>query len=87
MLRGCFMPPHGLINEEDRQQKLPGDDSPPFSAPSGAQDLTDDTHPQADMLPDPHEQYDEGIAGAEEVEDKGDRGVEGYEPPLGGDKN
>jgi hypothetical protein len=82
------MPPQGMINQEDEQEKLPQDYSPPFSAPSGAQDTTDDTHPQADTNVDPHEHYDEGIEGADETHDPGNRGVLGYTPPAksGGDE-
>lgn len=74
------MPPHGLTDDEERQQELPNDFSTPFSPPSGVQDTTDDTHPQADAMPDAHEQYDEGISGADETNDPGDRGVLGYNP-------
>jgi hypothetical protein len=74
------MPPQGLINDEDDQEKLPEDYSPPFSAPSGVQDTTDDTHPQADTNVDSMEQYDEGISGADETSDPGSRGVLGYTP-------
>jgi len=76
------MPPQGLINEEDEQEKLPEDFSTPFSAPSGVQDTTDDTHPQADMKPDTQEQYDEGISSAIETSDPGNRGILGYTPPA-----
>ncbi len=76
------MPPHGMINEEDEQEKLPQDYSPPFSAPDGVQDTTDDTHPAADDLLDSHEQYDEGIEGADEAHDPGSQGVLGYTPPA-----
>jgi hypothetical protein len=75
------MPPHGLVNDEDDQEKLPEDFSAPFSAPSGVQDTTDDTHPQADTNVDSMEQYDEGISGADETDDPGSRGVLGYTPP------
>jgi hypothetical protein len=79
------MPPQGLTNDEDDQEKLPEDYSPPFSAPSGVQDTTDDTHPQADTNVDSMEQYDEGISGADETSDPGSRGVLGYTPA--GDDN
>lgn len=75
------MPPHGITNDEDHQEELPQDNSIPFSAPSGVQDTTDDTHPQADTNVDTHEHYDEGISGADEVVDHGDRGITGYAPP------
>jgi hypothetical protein len=74
------MPPNGFVNEEDEQEKLSQDYSPPFSPPSGIQDSTDDTHPEGDTNIDSHEHYDEGISGAEEVEDRGNRGVLGYDP-------
>ena len=76
------MPPQGLVNDEEEQEKLDQDYSTPFSAPSGAQDTTDDTHPQADTNVDSMEHYDEGISGATETADPGDRGVIGYTPPA-----
>jgi hypothetical protein len=75
------MPPQGITNDEDNQQKLPQDYSTPFSAPDGVQDTTDDTHPQADTNVDAHEHYDEGISGADEVTDPGSRGISGFTPP------
>lgn len=76
------MPPQGLTNDEDRQEKLPQDFSTPFSAPSGTDDTTDDTHPEADTNVDSMEHYDEGISGATETSDPGNRGVIGYKPPT-----
>jgi len=75
------MPPQGITNDEDDQEKLPEDYSTPFSAPSGIHDTTDDTHPEADTNVDPMEHYDEGISGATETSDPGSRGVLGYTPP------
>lgn len=75
------MPPQGLVNDEDRQEELPQDNSTPFSAPDGTDDTTDDTHPQADAGIDAHEHYDEGISGADETSDPGNRGILGYTPP------
>lgn len=75
------MQPQGMINEEDEQEKLPQDYSPPFSAPSGAQDTTDDTHPEADTNVDSHQHYDEGIEGADGTHDPGNQGILGYTPP------
>jgi hypothetical protein len=75
------MPPQGLTNDEDDQQKLPQDYSTSFSAPDGVDDTTDDTHPQADTNVDSQEHYDEGISGATETNDPGDRGVLGYTSP------
>jgi hypothetical protein len=74
------MPPQGLTNDEDEQEKLPQDYSTPFSPPSGVQDTTDDTHPEADTNVDSQERYDEGISGATETSDPGSRGVLGYTP-------
>jgi hypothetical protein len=76
------MPPQGITNDEDNQEKLDQDFSTPFSAPSGTDDTTDDTHPQADTNVDAMEHYDEGISGADEVSDPGNRGVLGYTPPA-----
>jgi hypothetical protein len=75
------MPPQGITNDEDDQEKLGQDYSTPFSAPSGTRDTTDDTHPQADTNVDSMEHYDEGISGATETSDPGSRGVLGYTPP------
>jgi len=81
------MPPHGLTNDEDRQEELPQDNSTPFSPPSGVQDTTDDTHQEADTNVDAHEHYDEGISGAIEVNDPGNRGILGYKPEEDDEKN
>jgi hypothetical protein len=75
------MPPQGLVNDEEEQEKLPQDYSTPFSAPSGVDDTTDDTHPESDTNVDAHEHYDEGISGADETSDPGNRGIIGYTPP------
>ncbi|MBX4197023.1 hypothetical protein KW801_00515 [Candidatus Saccharibacteria bacterium] len=79
------MPPQGLVNDEEEQEKLPEDYSTPFSAPSGVHDSTDDTHPQADTNVDSMEHYDEGISGADETDDPGNRGILGYTPPAKSD--
>lgn len=75
------MPPQGITNDEDEQEKLPEDYSTPFSAPSGIHDSTDDTHPEADTNVDSAEHYDEVISGATETDDPGNRGVTSYTPP------
>ena len=67
-------------NDEEKQEQLPNDFSTPFSPPSGIQDSTDDTHPQADTNVDSQQRYDEGISGATEVSDPGNQGVLGYSP-------
>lgn len=67
-------------NDEEKQEQLPNDFSTPFSPPSGVQDNTDDTHPQADTNIDSQERYDEGISGASETNDPGNRGILGYSP-------
>jgi hypothetical protein len=79
------MPPQGIVNDEDRQEELPQDYSTPFSAPGGVHDTTDDTHPEADTNVDSMEHYDEGISGATETDDPGNRGVLGYAPPSQSD--
>jgi hypothetical protein len=81
------MPPQGIVNDEDEQEKLTEDYSTPFSAPSGVQDTTDDTHPEADTNVDSMEHYDEGISGATETSDPGNRGILGYTPPAGSDND
>lgn len=80
------MPPQGITNDEDEQEKLPEDYSTPFSAPNGIQDTTDVTHPEADTNVDSMEHYDEGISGATETADPGNRGVTDYTPPKADDK-
>lgn len=72
------MQPGQPVNEEERLEKLPQDYDTPFSPPSGVQDTTDDTHPQADTNVDAHEHYDEGISGADEVIDRRGRGILAY---------
>lgn len=79
------MPPQGITNDEDRQEELPQDYSTPFSAPSGINDTTDDTHPETDTNVDSMEHYDEGISGATETSDPGNRGILGYNPRAGDD--
>jgi hypothetical protein len=72
-------------NDEEKQEQLPNDFSTPFSPPSGVQDATDDTHPEADTNVDSMERYDEGISGASEVSDPGNRGILGYAPTHASD--
>ena len=79
------MPPQGIVNE-DKQQQLPQDNSTPFSAPSSAAGTGDDTHPQTDTNIDSHEHYDEGVSGAAETDDPGDRGIIQFNPPNPTDK-
>ena len=74
-------------NDEEKQEKLDNDFSTPFSPPSGIQDSTDDTHPQADTNVDSQERYDEGISGASGVDDPGNRGVLGYRPSADDDED
>ena len=68
-------------NDEEKQEKLPNDFSTPFSPPSGIEDTSDDTHPEADTNVDLQERYDEGISGASGVNDPGNRGIGSYTPP------
>jgi hypothetical protein len=72
-------------NDEEKQEQLPNDYSTPFSPPSGIQDTTDDTHPDADTDLDEQERYDAGISAASGADDPGSRGVLGYSPPAGND--
>jgi hypothetical protein len=74
-------------NDEEKQEKLANDFSTPFSPPSGIQDNSDDTHPEADTNVDEQERYDEGISGASGVDDPGDRGISGYTPAPRSDDN
>lgn len=73
------MPPRGLLNDEDRSQQLPQDGLSPFSEPDDVLDNVDDTHPQADINVDDHEEYDEGIEGAIEVGAYRSRGIIDYD--------
>jgi hypothetical protein len=68
-------------NDEEKTEQLPQDYSTPFSPPSGVADNTDDTHPQADTNVDAQEHYDEGIAGAIGLDQRGSQGILGYTPP------
>lgn len=68
-------------NDEEKQEKEVNDFSTPFSPPSGIVDNADDTNQAADTNIDSHERYDEGISGAMEVDDPGNRGILGYDPP------
>jgi hypothetical protein len=74
------MQPQDEPNEEERQEKLDGDYSTPFSPPSGIQDSTDDTQPSADTDVDVQEHYDAGISAASGVEDRGSEGILSYDP-------
>jgi len=74
-------------NEEEKQEKLPNDFDTPFSPPSGVQDTTDDTHPDADTDLDDQERYDAGISASSGAQDPGGRGVLGYTPPAKKDED
>ena len=76
------MQPTDDTNDEEKQEKLAGDYSPPFSPPSGIQDTTDDTHPDTDTDVDAQEHYDAGISAASGADDPGDRGILGYTAPA-----
>lgn len=75
------MQPIDEPNDEERQEKLPGDYSTPFSPPGGINDTTDDTHPDSDTDVDVQEHYDAGITAASGADDPGNRGILGYSPP------
>jgi hypothetical protein len=74
-------------NDEEKQEMLPNDFSTPFSPPSGIQDTTDDTHPDADTDLDEQERYDAGISSASGVDDSGNQGILGYAPPASDDED
>jgi len=76
------MQPQDMINDEEREEKLPDDYSTPAAPPSGIQDTTDDTHPDADTDVDAQERYDAGISAASGADDQGNRGVFSFKPPL-----
>lgn len=68
-------------NDEGKQEQLSNDFGTPFSPPSGVQDTTDDTHPDADTDLDDQERYDAGISAASGAEDPGNQGILGYKRP------
>jgi hypothetical protein len=68
-------------NAEERQEKIIGDFTRPFSPPDDiASTVGDDNEMFDSMDVDPHQVYDEGKSNAAEVNDSGDRGVKAYKP-------
>jgi hypothetical protein len=68
-------------NAEERQEKISGDYTRPFSPPDDMKETVGDDNQMFDSMDvDPHQVYDEGKSNAAEVEDPGDRGVAGYKP-------
>jgi hypothetical protein len=64
-------------NAEERQEKLAGDFTRPFSPPDDVKKpVPIDNEVYDSMDEDPHEVYDAHLS----VEDPGDRGVRGYRP-------
>jgi hypothetical protein len=68
-------------NQEERQEKLGGDYTRPFSPPDDVKSsVSDDTEMFDSVDVDSHQAYDEGKSNAAEVNDPGDRGVRAYKP-------
>jgi hypothetical protein len=68
-------------NAEERQEKLVGDYTRPFSLPDDVESTVGDDNEMFDSMDvDAHQAYDEGKSNAAEVNDAGDRGVTGYRP-------
>jgi hypothetical protein len=68
-------------NAEERQQKLSGDYTRPFSLPDDVKSTVNDDNEMFDSMDaDPHQAYDENKSNAAEVNDPGDRGVRAYKP-------
>ncbi len=73
----------GDINPAEEMKeasRLPEDNDPPFSSPSGIQDRVDYTQPETDSNVDPHELYDEGIESASEADPPSPTKTNEYEP-------
>ena len=61
--------PIGSDKEDfDEDSQLSQDYDTPFSEPDAQEDKLDPTHPATDAKMDLHELYDEGLAGAAEVD-------------------
>jgi hypothetical protein len=68
-------------NAEERQQKIAGDYTRPFSPPDDVKETVSDDNQMFDSMDvDAHQAYDEGKSNAAEVNDPGDRGVGAYKP-------
>jgi hypothetical protein len=68
-------------NAEERQQKLAGDYTRPYSPPDDIKSTVGDDNEMFDSMDvDSHQAYDEGKSNAAEVNDSGDRGVKAYKP-------
>jgi hypothetical protein len=68
-------------NAEERQEKLVGDYTRPFSPPDDVKSTVKTDNEMFDSMDvDTHQTYDEGASNAAEVNDAGDRGVRAYKP-------
>jgi hypothetical protein len=68
-------------NAEERQEKIAGDYTRPFSPPDDVKSTVRDDNEMFDSMDaDAHQAYDEGASNAAEVNDPGDRGVRAYKP-------
>jgi hypothetical protein len=64
-LQGISNPP----DDYDHLQRLPGEENP-MNDPDDVPKELDDTHPATDTNIDPSEEYDEGLSGAAEAEER-----------------
>jgi hypothetical protein len=68
-------------NAEERQEKLAGDYTRPYSPPDDIKSTVSDDNEMFDSMDvDSHEVYDVNKSNAAEVDDPRDRGVKGYKP-------
>jgi hypothetical protein len=68
-------------NQEERQEKLAGDFTRPYSLPDDVKSTVGDDNEMFDSMDvDTQQAYDEGASNAAEVNDPGDRGVRAYKP-------
>jgi hypothetical protein len=73
--------PSNEDSKEERQEKLSGDYTRPFSPPDDVKSTVGSDNQAFDSADVSTQQaYDENISNAAEVNDPGDRGVKGYRP-------
>ena len=67
-------------NEEEEQEKLPGEDvNTPFSPPDGKIDRIPKDQPSGDTNADIDEWYQDGRSAAFGTEEPGDKGIKGFD--------
>jgi hypothetical protein len=68
-------------SKEERQEKLYGDFTRPFSPPDDVKSTVGDDNEVYDSADtDSHQAYDENLSNSAEVNDPGDRGVRDFKP-------